>query len=834
MLIFNRLRNVVFCLVLLIPIVLYGCSPTYTPGPSSLVFGCRRAEFPAFQEAIDSFRQRYPHIRVQLVALEELVPAGAPDDLSRLHSAARQVDVFLWSERGVEGGPAGILADLSPYVRDNANMDEQVFWPGLLRRFQDQGKTWGIPAVVNPIFVLYHPAVFDELNLPYPNAEWTWADFVQTAQLLVKQEDGEFVCRGALVDLESLRAVIAGLGGRLATEVEGRPVPTLDAAAMVEAVQRILGLIDQGALVNPTQGTVDPIHALKEQQVAMAVISAQVWNTLSSEQQADLQVAALPNPGLIGSRGYVISAGTPDLQMAWLLLDFFSQNVVLPGTWPARQQMASPEDVVSDDALSQVLAFASAHALPPVRPQAVETAFNAALSQILHGAEVDAVLAAAQQSVLSLQRPQFEPFAVSIRQSVSESEQTRITFVAPFAQAYEPLAEAFQVLHPDIRVVVREAVDATRYRPWKDMAELLQLSQADCARGSAIVSDKQIRDALIRVQPWVDADASFPIDDYLPGTLETVRYAGDLWGIPAGQSVSVLYYNRALFDQAGLDYPQASWSWNDLFEQARLLAQNSPSDKRIYGLVVDPGLSMGFLLRYMHGDLVERGAFKFDNPVLVGSLRQLSDLVGAQVIPADDDQTLTALIYQDRVGMWIAPARSFQTPEHDYVPALIPGFRYSGGGSSAYFISAQSPHPEACWTWLRFLADRIPYDPDPRGEHAIVPELPPRRTLLVSEVFGEQVGIDAQKIYLTALEQSSTANLFTTPAGFPDYAGQAYLFLYRSAASVVWQGADAQTELAQAQFKADAYLACLRRQSEQDAAAAQACFEQVEADTARP
>jgi hypothetical protein len=112
------------------------------------------------------------------------------------------------------------------------------------------------------------------------------------------------------------------------------------------------------------------------------------------------------------------------------------------------------------------------------------------LSQILHGVEADVVLAAAQQSVLSLRRPRFEPFTVPIHQAAPESEQTQITFVAPFAQAYEPLAEAFQVLHPDIQVVVREAVDATRYRPWKDMAELLQLSQADCARGSAIVGDK--------------------------------------------------------------------------------------------------------------------------------------------------------------------------------------------------------------------------------------------------------------------------------------------------------------------------------------------------------
>lgn len=822
------------CHLVMVVLILCGCSPTRTPLPISLVFGCRRAEFPAFQEAIGSFRQRYPHVRVQLVAIEELATADTSDDLTRLHYVAQQVDVFLWSERDVEGGPAGLLSDLSPYVRDNANMDGQVFWPGLLSRFQDQGKIWGIPATVNPVFVIYHPATLDELNLAHPSDGWMWIDFVQMAQLLAKQEDGEVVRRGALVDLESLRAVIVGLGGQLVTEIKGQPVPALDAAGTVEAVQRVLSLIDQGALVNPTQGMVDPIYTLKRQQVAMAVISAQVWNTLSSEQKADLQAVALPNPGLIGSRGYMISAGTTHPQMAWLLLDFFSQNVVLPGAWPARPQTASPEGVASEDALSQVLAFASAHALPPVRPRAVEMAFNAALSEILHGAQVDVALTAAQQSALSFQPPQFEPFVVPIRQSVSESERTQITFVASFAQAYEPLAEAFQVLHPDIRVVVREAVDATKYHPWKDMAELLQLSQADCVRGSANVSDKQIRDALIRVQPWVDADSSFPIDDYLPGTLEAVQYAGDLWGIPAGQSVSVLYYNRTLFDQAGLDYPQPSWSWDDLFERARLLTQNSPGDRHIYGLAVDPGLSAGFLLRYIHGDLVEQRAFKFDDPALAGSLRQLSDLVEAQVIPTDDNQALTSLIYQDRVGMWIAPARLFQTSEHDYVPALIPGFRYSGGGNSAYFISAQSAHPEACWAWLRFLADRTLYDSVKPGKYAVVPELPPRRTLLLSEMFGEQVGIDAQRVYLAALEQSSPAGLFTAPAGFPDYAGQAYLFLYQSAAPVVWQGADAQARLTQAQFKADAYLACLRRQSGQDVAAAQTCFEQVEADAVRP
>ena len=50
-------------------------------------------------------------------------------------------------------------------------------------------------------------------------------------------------------------------------------------------------------------------------------------------------------------------------------------------------------------------------------------------------------------------------------------------------------------------------------------------------------------------------------DNYSAGTLEAVSANGALYAVPMSFSTCVLIYNKALFDQAGIDYPTADWTW---------------------------------------------------------------------------------------------------------------------------------------------------------------------------------------------------------------------------------------------------------------------------------
>ena len=51
---------------------------------------------------------------------------------------------------------------------------------------------------------------------------------------------------------------------------------------------------------------------------------------------------------------------------------------------------------------------------------------------------------------------------------------------------------------------------------------------------------------------------------YSEGTLAAVSSDGKLYAVPMSFSTCVLFYNKALFDQAGIAYPTDAWTWADV------------------------------------------------------------------------------------------------------------------------------------------------------------------------------------------------------------------------------------------------------------------------------
>ena len=45
-------------------------------------------------------------------------------------------------------------------------------------------------------------------------------------------------------------------------------------------------------------------------------------------------------------------------------------------------------------------------------------------------------------------------------------------------------------------------------------------------------------------------------------------YDGSVYGFPRDISVEVLYYNKDIFDEAGVAYPDDTWTWDDFLAAA--------------------------------------------------------------------------------------------------------------------------------------------------------------------------------------------------------------------------------------------------------------------------
>jgi multiple sugar transport system substrate-binding protein len=130
---------------------------------------------------------------------------------------------------------------------------------------------------------------------------------------------------------------------------------------------------------------------------------------------------------------------------------------------------------------------------------------------------------------------------------------------------FKALADGFHAAHPNVTVQLKEY----------DPAQYDTLLTADLSAGSGpdIVTQKTFK----MFYTYVDGGALADVSDVaaaLPAeTNGKAAYAidGKTYGVPYRQDSWVLYYNKDLFDKAGVKIPDGSWTWDDYAKAAKSL-----------------------------------------------------------------------------------------------------------------------------------------------------------------------------------------------------------------------------------------------------------------------
>lgn len=84
-------------------------------------------------------------------------------------------------------------------------------------------------------------------------------------------------------------------------------------------------------------------------------------------------------------------------------------------------------------------------------------------------------------------------------------------------------------------------------------------------------------DAVANAAPQTAGDLS----DYYPGILAVNQFEGQTYGLPWIAQPVVVYFNRGLFDAAGVAYPEDGWTWDDFTETAMALTQDTDGDGNV-------------------------------------------------------------------------------------------------------------------------------------------------------------------------------------------------------------------------------------------------------------
>ncbi len=311
---------------------------------------------------------------------------------------------------------------------------------------------------------------------------------------------------------------------------------------------------------------------------------------------------------------------------------------------------------------------------------------------------------------------------VTLRLLVSLSPQELRTF--------QPALEALDAAHPEGAVALETVPQADFFQDLND-------------RIAAGTLPDVVRVSGLQVQQWLRQGAFLDLtdrlgkrelDDFYREPLKQFRWKGKLWGLPDTAAPELVFYNKAMFDAAGLAYPTDDWTFEEMRQAAIRLTLDAngrnPTDPAFDpDTIVQWGWNSSLHHLWMRHALQSLGAdwcVNHDCTVL--------DMTSPEVIAAAS--WWASLVQEEHAGLHDPYGGSqtgipgeavlagkaamgfngyFAVGQHNESGAIAydivqpflaqDGNRYSVLSTNGYVISAASEHPEEAWALVQALLD---------------------------------------------------------------------------------------------------------------------------------
>jgi multiple sugar transport system substrate-binding protein len=830
----------------------------------TITFGAESFMRHAYEPLIDAFNAQHPGITVQFVSLDAVYQGGFDfhEQLRQIVSRADTADAAASAAEYRQG----LLHDLKPLMDADAQFDLDDFYATALSSSTSaDGAVYKLPRTLDIRLLYYNKDLWAARGLAAPKPDWSWQELAAAAQQLA-QKQGSTVTTYGLVDEDAYLGVLLDELRGAGLDLYSAPPASVrvDRPEVAAALARMADRFTSGAFYFPPRDT-DFREAvakmIRDQKVA-------IWGSYTAADVNKLQqgdrssagagpaVGVVLYPPLPGSQdfssGYVMSSGTRHPNEAWAWLSFLSKQLVAgesgkggpPGSvsqLPARMSLAAQSGYWSrlDDETRfavQALLARPAPASSATGNLEVYAPLLQAIQDIMGGKSATLAASEAQAAIVERvaqvqQTPTVtanEPVVVATpAPNVAPEGAIAITFGMPLAKGADGAERVAQQFNQSSQGVFVQLKDTFTGNGILSVAEAA--AQFDCFAAPFPPESSELT-ATLDLQPLIDADPSFTLDDYPAALLTPYRQGEQLHGLPWGVEFRVLVYNKNLFDAAGLAPPDASWTFDDLANAAQRLTSGEGDDKQ-YGFVIPRATSEGvkFLLHILGAPLTQGSGDalrpNFTDPAVVQAARRVVDLLKndtpharlndyAQAGRLTDYGHLTG---EGRAGFWFAWGLYAYGRDPEFPIAMAPPplsqatFDTDDISTSGMYISANADKQQSCWEWIKYLGTTtIPG----------ASNIPARRSAANSETINQaQPGMAAvYEAYAAALDRAGQLAPGGNSPGTPPIE---YYWLYRAIDQAL-QGKDLEQELSQAQALTESYAACVRAGDQRDACTQQA------------
>jgi raffinose/stachyose/melibiose transport system substrate-binding protein len=296
----------------------------------------------------------------------------------------------------------------------------------------------------------------------------------------------------------------------------------------------------------------------------------------------------------------------------------------------------------------------------------------------------------------------------------------------PSYKMVHALVDEYEAAHPNIKI----ELDTLN----TDQQKVKLKTQA----ASKEVPDITIVNPAAQMKPFVDAGLFAPLNDvldqnglkdtYQSGLLDYYSFDGNVYALPDGNNIEVVYYNKELFEQAGIAAPPTTFE--EMLKDVKIL-----KDKGITPLAIGEKdswtgsfLFMNILLRTNGGpgflkDVME-GKKTFEDPAFIEAVDAFQALVQAGAFP-DGATSIDAnaggnIFKSGKAAMWVIGSWETGAVDASSVAGKVGAFQFptvNGKGDpnefmlapgSAFAVSANSEHLQETKDFLNFFASNLP------------------------------------------------------------------------------------------------------------------------------
>ncbi len=273
----------------------------------------------------------------------------------------------------------------------------------------------------------------------------------------------------------------------------------------------------------------------------------------------------------------------------------------------------------------------------------------------------------------------------------------------------DSMIAAFEAENPDVTVEVETA-------PFDDYFTVLQtqIAGGDAPDAFELNFENFVsfasKGALADLGPLTGADAGFDAGAYYQRAFDAFAVGGTQYALPESYSTVMLFYNKDLFDQAGVDYPTDDWTWADERAAAETIAVLGDG---VWGAFAGVQFWEFYKAAAQNGCSFfgDDGSVTVNEAGCVEALQFMIDYVNDGIQPtaaemggvSDGDMFINGELGMITTGIWMFSAFEANTFEWDIV--VEPG---NTEGGSHFFangvaVSAASDRQEAAYRWLRFF-----------------------------------------------------------------------------------------------------------------------------------